>query len=128
MDVSDARIVAYPNPSPAPAARYANAPAARIAITSTATPALNATYSTTMTAQSNVAGIAASIGAGQGLPNAASTIDWLNATGTSHTFTAEQFLTLADSIRNYVYALQIAEATLAAGGTASWPTSSVTIP
>jgi len=90
MNMSDAQIIAYLNPVPTPVAPYASALAAGISITSTTTPVLNASYSTMMVVQSDVAGIAASIGAGQGLSNVASTIDYPDATAAPHAFTAAQ--------------------------------------
>lgn len=128
MDMSDARIKAFLTPAPTPTAVYASALAAGISITSAGTPALNAVYATTTQAQNNVAGIAAGIASGQGLPHGAATINWPDAAGGLHAFTSAQFMAFADALRNYVYDLGVAEATLGAGGTAAWPSASATIP
>lgn len=128
MFLSDARIVAFLNPAPTADQTYAAALAAGITVTSTSTPALNAVYSINLQAQGNVAAIAASIGAAQGLPDGATTVNWLDSAGGSHAFTAAQFLALADAIRNYVYNLLITDAALNSGGTATWPTATATIP
>ena len=102
--------------------------AAGIAVTSTGTSALNATYSVTQEAQDNAAAVAASIGSGQGLPGGGTTFEYLDSANVPHAFTAAQFLTLADAIRNYVYQLDIQLATAQNGGTPSWPTATINIP
>jgi hypothetical protein len=128
LEMSDARMVAYLTPTPSPQQIFAGLMAAGVTVTSSSDPSLNAVYSVTTAAQNNTTAIAASIAAGQGLPHGATSIQWLDADGVSHSFTAAQFLALADAIRNYVYDLSIAEAALSAGRQTAWPASTIAIP
>ena len=127
-------VVWTTTPMPTPTAgqlaqqQYNAAIVAGLTITSTGSSSLNGTYSITPQAQSNISGIVTSIAAGQGLPHGALTIQWLDAAGAPHAFTALQITAFGVAIRDYLYDLQITHATLAAGGSASWPAATVTIP
>jgi len=128
MLMSDSRITAFLNPAPTPYQIYAAAINAGLAVTSASTPSLNGTYSVTMQAQSNFAGVTSGLANTHDLPNGASTIIWYDASGAPHNFTSTQLLALADAVRNYVYDLIYTYNTLQAGGTASWPAATATIP
>ena len=98
-----------------------------ITLTSTGTPALNGTYSTTPTAMVNTAGIATSIANGLGLPGGGATFNYRDSSGAAHAFDAAHFLPFAAAVRDFVYHCDEAMATIAAGGTATFPSNQVTI-
>ena len=98
--------------------------AAGIVVTSTSTPALNGTYACdTSTAGINLTAIVSGINAGLGLPGGGATMAYLDMSGQPHMFTAAQITTLAQAVRNYVYALD-----LYAAGQGALPSPDVTIP
>jgi hypothetical protein len=101
--------------------------AAGITITSTGTPALSGVYAVDPASQIKIVAIAAGIAAGKGLPGGGGTVGILDMAGTSHIFASSDFLDLAKAMEDYVYALYGTEAVLLANGSASWPTSAVTI-
>lgn len=108
-------------------ATYASLLAGGITLTSTGTPALNGTYSTTPTAVVNVSGIATSIANGLGLPGGGTTFNYRDASGNSHAFDSAHFLAFAAAVRDFVYHAEDAMATIAKGGTATFPSNQVTI-
>lgn len=122
-------VLAAHNPAkPDPNAQLAAALAAGITIVSTATPALNGTYGVDDQSQRFISGTAASIAARSRLPGGAATFGYGDVTGARHNFSSADFLNFADAVEDYVYALYTALETALAGGTAVWPSSSVTIP
>lgn len=101
--------------------------AAGLTITSTGTPVLNGTYSVGANEQGNITAIASGLNAGK-VPGGGSTFEYLDATGTAHSFTSAAFIDFAAAVMNYVYAVDMTAATLAAGQSASWPAATATIP
>ena len=73
-----------------------------LAITSTATAALDATYSASATAQAQINAEVTSILLNGTFADGTSTIDWLDVSGVSHTFTIAQFKLLATKIAIFV--------------------------
>ncbi|MDE2096312.1 MAG: hypothetical protein KGL39_03635 [Patescibacteria group bacterium] len=110
------------------AANFATRKSAGLQIVSTGTPALNATYSLDDATRTNLSGIAAAIANGHGLPGSGSTFFFQDASYAPHSFDQTSILNLGVAIRDYYYALTVAEATEAAGGTPNWPTQPATIP
>lgn len=112
VQVVDAADVPPPVP-PAP-----DPLAAGLAIVSTGTPALNGTYAIHEQAQQNIVAVVTGINAGQGLPGGGATFVYRDTLGGHGPFTADQFIALAKTVRDFVYALS--------GGAA--PTQPVSIP
>jgi len=104
-------------------AAVAQALAAGLAIVSASTPALDATYAADAAAQAAITSVITGVAAGAGLPGGGSTFLFMDAAGAPHAVTQAQFLALATSIRNYVYALD-----LYAAGQGAPPAASATIP
>lgn len=102
--------------------------AAGITITSTATPALNGAYGIDDQSQRFISGTAASIAARSRLPGGGATFGYGDITGAPHNFSSSDFLNFADAVEDYVYNLYATARTLLAGGTAVWPSASITIP
>ena len=101
--------------------------AAGLVLTSSGTPALNGTYSLTDTAQKNVSGIVTGIAAGLGLPGGGTTFQYLDASNQPHTFDQAHFTAFVSAFRNFIYACDIALATIQNGGTATFPSNQVLI-
>lgn len=102
--------------------------AAGLAVTSTATPPLSATYALDPTTLDQVGSVARDAAAGLGLPGSASTFTYPDITGAPHVFASTDIQNLYKAMRDYVFALNETAATLQAGGGASWPSPSKTIP
>jgi hypothetical protein len=101
--------------------------AAGLTITSTGTPSLNGTYGVGATEQANITAIASGLNAGK-VPDGGSTFEYLDATGTPHSFTSADFINFASAVMNYVYETDLIAAELAAGESESWPAATATIP
>lgn len=101
--------------------------AAGVQITSTATPTLNAIYDVDPVSLSQIAAISTGIAAGKGLPGGGSTFNYPDATGTMHSFTSANFLNFAAAIETFIYQFDQALVTLLGGGSASLPSSALTI-
>ena len=101
---------------------------AGLAITSTGTPALNATYALDATSQAQLYQIAIYAQTFGVFPNGQSTMAYPDATGAPHTFNPTQIANLLKAVAPYVSSLNTTLATIEAGGSASWPTPSATIP
>lgn len=110
------------------AAQYGGVLSAGLVITSTATSILNGTYAVDSAAQFNINSEAVSILTNGNFTNGQTTKPWPDASGALHTFNATQFKTFATAISQYIDALLVTKQTLLAGQSASWPSSSVTIP
>ena len=91
-----------PPPPPTLAQQAAALLATGIAITSMATTALDATYSASATAQAQINAEVTSILLNGTFADGTSTIDWLDVSGVSHTFTIAQFKLLATKIAIFV--------------------------
>ena len=102
--------------------------AAGIVITSTGTPALSGTYALDATTLSQIGPVARDATGGLGLPGGGSTFSYPDASGTPRVLTAETIQGLYKAMRDCLFALNTTAATLAAGGTASWPAQTATIP
>ena len=117
-----------PNPVPVVIPIRAQAGAAAfqsgVNLTSTGTPALNGNYACDLASQQAIAAIVASIGAGQGLPNALTAVQYFNSSGSSHSFTSANFLAFASAVRDYVYGVGL----YVKGAIAILPTPNRTIP
>jgi hypothetical protein len=116
-------VGAYIPPVVSPAQIAAIAMSAGLAITSTSTPSLNGTYSVGAQAQADITSVMTGVAVGVGLPGGGSSFYWLDATGTPHSFTQAQFLSLATAIRNYVYVLD-----MYGYGQGTQPAATATIP
>jgi hypothetical protein len=99
-----------------------------LAVTSTATAALNGTYAVDPTTQFNINSEVVSILTNGTFTNGQTTKPWPDASGAVHTFTTTQFKTFATAVSNYIDGLMTTRATLLAGGSASWPANTATIP
>jgi hypothetical protein len=97
------------------------------AITSTGTPALNGTYATDPKSIANITALSTGIAAGKPLPGGGSTFNYPDVSGTMHAFSAVNFLNFATAIEGLVYAAEQALSTLLNGGTATMPSSTLTI-
>lgn len=75
---------------------------AGLSISSTTTPALNGTYPASATAQAQINAEVTSILLNGTFADGTSTIEWLDVTGTAHSFTVAQFKTLATAIGVFV--------------------------
>lgn len=78
-------------------------------------------------AQNNITSIETSIAAGRGLPGGGSTFSYFDVSGTAHSFSSAAWAEFATAMRDYSYALQVALITAQAGGTPSWPSTTVTL-
>jgi hypothetical protein len=120
---------AAPGPDSAQQARdaYATKLGAGIAITSTGTPALNATYALDQVTLDEVGALARDCAAGLGFPQGASTFAYPDIAGTPRTFTPPEMQALYRAMRDMVFLLNEAMATMAAGGSPSWPVQTAVI-
>jgi len=102
--VQSGALVTYTPPAPplTLAQQAAALLATGIAITSMATAALDATYSASATAQAQINAEVTSILLNGTFADGTSTIDWLDVSGVSHTFTIAQFKLLATKIAIFV--------------------------
>lgn len=98
-----------------------------VAITSTSTPALNGTYACDPTTQDNINSEIAAIELNGTFANQQLATAWPNSTG-AVSLTIAQFKEIATAIGAYVAAVDAAEMTLAAGGSATFPSNAATIP
>ena len=125
VNVSAPALTAITLTMPAPTLTQQAAAAinAGVAITSTGTPALSATYACNEAAQARLNRVSVYLQVNGAFPNGATTIQWVDATGTPHTFTEAQFKTLAVAIADYVSALD----DVILGLSSAMPSSAVTI-
>lgn len=123
-DVIDTELQAFLLPSPA--AVLAAKIAAGIAITSTGAAALNATYALDDKSVGQIFQIGMWANQFGAFPEG-STQDYPDITGVNHTFTVAQFVAFMKAVAPLYASLQRQYATLAAGGSPSWPKQSATI-
>lgn len=109
------------------AAQYAAATGAGLAVTWSSSTGLNGTYALDQTTQFNMTAEAVSILTNGMFANGQSTRNWPTAAGAFLSFTIAQFKALATAIALYLDQLATAQATAAAGGSATWPSASVTV-
>ena len=103
--------------------------AAGLPIVSTGTSSLNATYAIDPATQLEIASISLYAVEYSVFPDGAASLAWPDAGGTLHTFsTTTSFQAFARAIADYVAAVEEVANVLTAGGSASWPTASATIP
>lgn len=76
---------------------------------------------------STITSISTGIAAGKPLPGGGSTFNYYDVNGGTHAFSAENFLNFAVAIEGYVYMYSEAVITLVNGGSASIPSSSLSI-
>jgi hypothetical protein len=122
--LSGGEIAALTNP---PTAQFATKIAAGLAITFTGKPSISATYALDPLSQDQLWNIALGLGAGLGFPQGASSFAYPDASGTPRTFSAAEFKSLAQAVRDYVFQLRATLALLEAEQVASWPSPAVTI-
>lgn len=101
---------------------------AGLTVQSSGTPSLNGLYSLDQTSQDQGWNIALGVGSGLGFPGGGSSFSYPDATGTPHDFDETSFVNLAKAIRDYVYGIRTTQAVKEAGGSADWPSATVTIP
>ena len=97
--------------------------AAGLTITSTGTPALDGVYALDSASQFNISSVMLGIAAGQGLPGGGSTFNYLDTSGTPHSFDVTNFTNFAVAVRDYITAIIY----YAQGITDTPPSSTVTI-
>ena len=98
-----------------------------VALTSTGTSALNGVYSTSPDAIAQIVALATGILSGKPLPGGGSSFNYPDAAGTMHAFIGSDFINFAVAVENMVYAAEQALSTLLNGGSASLPSSALTI-
>lgn len=104
-------------------ATYNSLIAGGLAITSTGTSSINGTYDVSIAGQDNMVAMQTAIAVNSALfPGF-----WRTISGTKITMTAAQFTEIATAALNFVVACDNALDTIQTGGTASWPSASVTI-
>lgn len=96
----------------------------QVTVQSASSSALNGVYSLDAKSQNRMLGMCAAINAGLGLPARASTISWTDINGTGHTFTAAQFLALAEGVIQFITACKAA----ARGQGTTLPSTTIEIP
>lgn len=121
------QIIPVVTPAQTAAAKLAAVEAAGLKVTSTSTPAINGTYDVSPTATANFNAVETYVLANGTFPMG-STQTWFVIGAAPVTIpSVGVFKALSSAVAQYVAALQIAAYTQAAGGTATWPPSSVTI-
>lgn len=110
-----------------PATQLAAKLAAGVALTSTATPAISATYALDPTTLDQIGSVARDAAAGLGLPGGLTSFTYPDITGNPKSFSGANIQALYKAMRDVVFALNTAAATLAAGGAANWPMQTATI-
>lgn len=124
--VSNGALVAYTPPVPTPtlAQQAAALLGAGLAITSTSTSALDATYAITSTSQQHIQAEVTAILLNNTFADGTTSLAWLDAAGTSHTFDVAQFKAFATAVAAFVSAcLRCAN-----GQSTTLPGTSVVIP
>lgn len=96
----------------------------QVTVHSASSSALNGVYSLDAKSQNRMLGMSAAINAGLGLPARASTINWSDANGAGHTFTAAQFLALVEGVIQFITACKAA----ARGQSTTLPSTTIEIP
>ncbi len=122
-----------PNPAPTPTAaqsaqtQYAAAIAAGLKATFSTTTALSATYALDANTQTAMRSEMISIAVNGTFTNGKTARSWPDASGNFHSFTIAAFKAFATTCALYLDQIATAQATAAAGQSASWPSASVTI-
>ena len=111
-----------------PDQQAAQALAQGVVVTSTATPALNGTYACDAATQSAIQAELVSFLTNGTFTNGQTSRVWPDVSGGFPQFTEAQFKTFATAIAAYVDAVDAAEETLLAGGSATFPANTATIP
>lgn len=119
-------LIAVAPPAPSPGQVFAAKVAAGITITSTGTPALNATFALDDITLTEIGSVARD-SFNMGLPGGLATFIYPDINGTPRTFTAAQIQGCYKAMRDLMLNLNTAYATLAQGGTPTWPSQSATI-
>jgi hypothetical protein len=117
-------IYAPPAPAITPAQRAAATIAAGVQITSTGTPALSGTYPADPATTSEIQAEMISLLVNGVFADGATTVQWIDTSGTPHTFTAPQWKSLATAIGQFVAAWT----KYGQGLTTTAPASTATIP
>lgn len=99
-----------------------------ITITSTGTPALNSTYSLDDGTVTDINALAISANAGLGFPGGGNTFAYPDKSGQPRIFDTDHMVSLFRAMRDLVWQLKTQAAIMKNGGTAAWPSQSVTIP
>lgn len=94
---------------------------------SVCTSAITGTYATDALHQSYIVAETVSILQNNAFTNGATTKQWADATGAGHTFTIAQWKEFASAIAELVDGQTTAAATLQAGGTPTWPATTVSL-
>ncbi len=123
----DAVYAAHDPAKVLPATTLAQKIAAGLAVTSTGTPAISATYALDQTTLDQIQALAVDCAAGLGFPGGASSFAYPDLPGTPRTLTSANMIALYKALRDYTAQLNDTAATLAAGGTATWPSATATI-
>lgn len=114
-------------PAPTPAQQLTTVLAAGVTITSTGTPAANGTYPLDQDTLDDIVAVSDAIANGKGFFGLSS-VTFATITGTAYTFTDQTlFLNWANAIGGYVAQCKLTARALAAGASASWPSSTLTI-
>jgi hypothetical protein len=114
-------------PPPTPAQQAASLLAAGLAITCASVPAINGTFALDPTTMDQIGSVARDCAAGLGLPLGAPAFAYPDITGANKNFAPAQLQELYKALRDFIYAVDVTAKTLAAGGSASWPSAAVTI-
>jgi hypothetical protein len=101
---------------------------AGLTIGSTVHPELAALWRLDDVTLTQIQALAAGVATGFGFPGGASTFDYPDYSGVPHALTETSVVLLYRAMRDYLYALQTALATLLAGFPADWPRDIVYIP
>lgn len=133
--VNTGSVVAYTPPPPTAAetstALYAAALAAGLVVTSTSTPSLNGTYGLQTVDTDNIMAEAQFIGAFSEFTNTTTNaLPYLQQNSfTPVTFiSTTQYMAFAKAAGQYVAAIKLVAAAVAAGGSPTWPVNTATIP
>lgn len=116
-----------PSAAQAAAAQYAAALAAGLTLSWSTSTTLDGTYDIDPQTQAYISGEITSILMNGTFTNGQPTRVWLDAASAPHTFSIAQFKAFATQVALTVDALLTAQATAAAGGSATWPSASATI-
>lgn len=99
-----------------------------ITITCTGTPAISAVYALDDDTLTEINSLAISANAGLGFPGGGNTFAYPDKSGQPRVFDTAHMVSLFKSMRDLVWQLKTQAAIMKNGGTAAWPSQSVTIP
>lgn len=106
---------------------YTTAISSGLTVTWSTSTALNGTYVLDGATQTNINFEVVSISVNSTFTNGTASRNWPDASGGFHTFNTTQFKAFATAVALYVDQLTAAVQTVQQGGTATWPSASVTI-